>query len=200
MKTDTVSAKVLSEIIDNIGSNILINSVAFDSQLGLFNSGIDSLREQRTLSGVETPTYPLFIYNRSPLRKSDKLNRRGFNNVLIKDISEPSAPVASELISIYGAFDLKFLYACNGFDEIENFESYYHSESLLKDVVVDCGDTIGDITYQIYWRDIDNLVTSKDQNMQHYLEGSALIEGLFITELESSKKLIATIDDTISLY
>lgn len=193
----------LSELLrlmknDISGLNTLFSATSLDYEDVMKIYRDTTLKNENPKS---TP-YPLFVFNRTPLRPNETLNEKLNRQKVIRD-NESDSTLKDVLFYTMGHIDCEFVYFARSIEDLERFEVAYHTYTGLpsiRELSIEIPD-LGSLEYKVIWgRELETLNMQRSPNSYLSVSGKFTIEGLFAV-FEGSAKVILSIQSNIdSVY
>lgn len=171
-------------------------AVVYDEELS-YESAIRTLVSKGNFYNENIANLPLFIYNRTPMRK----NQWGFGGRA--DGYDMPLKLEDGRTLIYtplnGEFDINFIYIAKSVELVEKFEVVYLADegiSNTKEIKVDMAD-LGVFTYfATYGNEMTDKLVNKEDTYYKGIAGSLQLRGFFFT-FRSESKIIYEIRERI---
>jgi len=178
---------VLQEHLNQFEAKLPRIHSVYDESLD-YENAIARYRANNDLEQNSMEAFPLFVFYRSALRYAPQaIGRRAVSKRPIKVIEGDDTAVIYK--SVYGEFDVSFLFLSPMMSEIENFEISYLGEESVgseKEFLVSHSD-MGDFPYYVAMEPLDDLRVNIDGNYYKAVGGRSVIRGFFFIVKGTSK-------------
>ena len=178
---------VLQEHLNQFESRLPKIHTVYDESLS-YETAIARYRANNDLGQDSQEAFPLFAFNRSVLRYAPQgIGRR---SVTKRPMSyEAGDDTATIYKSVFGEFDISYLFVTPMMSDIENFEISYLGEESVgseKEFNVRHSD-MGDFPYYVTMEPLDDLRVNIDGSYYKAVGGRSVIRGFFFIVKGTSK-------------
>jgi hypothetical protein len=144
---------------------------------------LSRIDNEYNLTDSNTSKFPLLVYNRSVLNRSDTIGKRGYKRVYDPDITKLNV---DEFRINHALFDFRYLFVSNKMTEIEEFEILHANRLGLHSIFnfdLDLSKVnLGTWHYFVDWVDtLDSMNTTIQGSTYKTISGICSIRGFFIT-------------------
>jgi hypothetical protein len=171
---------VIEQFISGIQIEIPDVKLVYDEKLS-YETAVTKLRADQNSDLDHKNTYPLFAFRRSVLRHAkDGVGRRGISDRQKHTIDETKVKIFR---SVYGEFDIDFLYITKSTEDLERFEIAYlcdESFSGNKELRVNFDEALGG--YLPYFQtpgDLQDKTFEDSGNHYKMIQGQTTLRGFY---------------------
>lgn len=184
---------VLEEFLKQCVNNITNLKYVYDENLS-YETSIKKIRANNDANAITSGVFPLFVFNRSIIRRPDAINKRSSFTAAAHKLGDSTGEIEGYKVAS-GVIDINYQYIDPNMSHIESFELLFLGEESINSVkeLTITLPNIGIWTYFIDWKDLETLTVQIDGNYYKALSGVATISGPFILFLENFK----TIDEIV---
>ena len=170
-------------------------AVIYDEELS-YESALRALVAKGNYDNANLANMPIFIYNRSPLRKNIwGIGGRADNYDATMRLQDGRTLVYTPL---NGEFDINFLYVSKSVEAVERFEVVYLCDegiSNTKELKVDMAD-LGVFTYYAEYKEITDKPVVREEVYYKGIAGNLTVRGFFFT-FRADAKIIYEIRERV---